>query len=276
MNILVISPKNLYIIQRLKEEAVKAGVGLDVVSVGDLEKIDFEVDIGKYNALYVRNPYLNGFPDLLPKVVQLAKNFKAQGEKIVDAIIAEGVLGEGKWEDYQKLQEASLIIPKTTCLNHGHDLSRFKYPFILKWVYGFKAKDVFLVKNVNQLAKLLPLHPRNEWLIQEFIEADCEYKVITIGYRSTPMLLKFDIAKTGFGIKYPTGRPIKSADLPEVVSLAQRAAKLLGRELAKVDILYSQGKYYILEVNRFPGIKPFESLTKYNLAGEFLRYLMQC
>ena len=103
------------------------------------------------------------------------------------------------------------------------------------------------------MAKLLPKHPQAEWLVQEFIPAEYEYKVMVVGYRVVPIVLRFEIGTDGFGIKYRTGQGVNIKDCPEVVNLAQQSAKALKRELAKVDILSSQGRYFILEVNRFPG-----------------------
>ena len=59
--------------------------------------------------------------------------------------------------------------------------------------------------------------------------------------------------------------------------IAEKASKVLGRELSKIDILEDyMGKLYILEVNRFPGLKSFEELTGFNVAGEFVKYLEKC
>ncbi len=271
MNILLISSKKSYTTQRLIEEAGRLGIGLNVVSMEDLAQVDFQVNVKEYDCLYIRNPYLNSGAEKLPQIIKLAKKFKTSGKKVVDAVIAEGVLGEGKWVDYQKLAKAELSIPATIRLRNNN-LQALKYPLVLKWIYGFKAENVFFVKNVEELAALLPKHPTKEWLVQEFLSADYEYKVMVVGYRSVPKVLRFEIRTDGFGIKYRTGKAVRASTIPKVVSLAENASKLLGRELTKVDILSSGGRCYILEVNRFPGIKPFENFTKMNLGSKFIEY----
>ena len=61
-----------------------------------------------------------------------------------------------------------------------------------------------------------------------------------------------------------------------MIALAERAARVLGRELAKVDIIQdAEGELFILEVNRWPGFQNFEKLTGYNVAGEFVGYLQK-
>jgi glutathione synthase/RimK-type ligase-like ATP-grasp enzyme len=307
--ILVISSKNVYAVKRLLQEAKSQKPEVSIMDVQDLVACNFKIDIKKFDVLYVRDPYLKGSPLYLPQIIRLAKKFKAAGKKVVDFTIANGELGRGKWADYQKLQKTGLPIPKTDLL-FGYSLSATHYPLILKWTYGFKARNVFLVKNQDQLKKILPMHPKKEWLVQEYLRADYEYKVITVGYKALPMVLRFKIKDSGFRVDftshgvilnpnasafrlrsrhpehgrmgegeeslYKDGEILRSAQddaVGQVVKLAESASKLLGRELAKVDILETKGKFYILEVNRFPGLKSFEKLTSYNVFKDFFKYL---
>ncbi len=265
--ILLISPKQVYATKRFIAEAQKLKVALKVLDAKDLARRNFKINISKYHTLFVRQawPYEK-------QVIALAKRFHRAGKKVVDAVIAHGELGKGKWADYQKLQKAGLPIP-STCLNNGRGLNKYEFPFILKWIYGFKAKNVFLIKNWEQFKKPLPVHPKKEWMIQEFIPADYEYKVITVGSISLPVILRFEINKKIYRPDFKKIKVIHASGEPYIVKLAEKASKILKRELAKVDILESNGKFYILEVNRWPGLKSFEQLTKYNVAREFVEYL---
>lgn len=272
--ILAISSPNSYASKRLVAEAKKFAIGLDIISAKQLVTAKFKVDVEKYKTLYIRNPYVKGSPKYLPQIVRLAKKFKAAGKKVVDANIASGTLGQGKWADYQKLLKAGLPIPKTQLFQTTH------YPltithFVLKWIYGFKGANVFLIQNKEQLNEVLKKYSKKELLEQEFIKADYEYKVITVGYKALPAVLKFDIKDEGFKLEYYKYKVVKSSSVPKIVLAAEKAAKLLGRELSKIDILQKGKNLYILEVNRFPGLESFEELTKYNVTREFLAYLKQ-
>jgi len=57
---------------------------------------------------------------------------------------------------------------------------------------------------------------------------------------------------------------------PAAISLAQRAITALGLDFGAVDIIYSEGRYYVLEVNTAPGLAG-NTLIKY---GNALRRLM--
>jgi glutathione synthase/RimK-type ligase-like ATP-grasp enzyme len=314
--ILVISSKNVYAAQRLAQEAGSQNMEVKIMDVRALVARGFKVDVNQFDVLYIRDPYLNGSPKYIPKIIALAKKFKAAGKRVADSNITDGQLGQGKWADYQKLRKADLLIPLTS-QSDGRHFSKYDYPFILKWIYGFKGRHVFFIRGEAQLKKILPLHPKKEWLVQEFIKADYEYKIITVGYKALPIILRFDISDGGFGVDFDkhevlrnpplllrrgSGRGCNNSSLdttslspkanknpgnlgdisPQegrtsdvLISLAESASKLLGRELAKVDILESQGKFYILEVNRFPGLKSFEELTKYNAIRDFISYLQK-
>ena len=312
--IYVISSKNVYAAKRLASEASIKNYELRIVDIADLAACDFQLMTLGRDVLYIRNPYLNGRPDYLPQIIKLAKNFKGRGGRVVDGNIANGDLGLGKWRDYQKLKKAKLPIPKTRLLS-GYPLHTTSYPLVLKWIYGMKAKGIFRINSQipnSKFQNIIGRHPLSEWMRQEYIEADYEYKIITVGYKALPVILRFKFNKNLGGVDFnsfviiPTERVLQSEwrdplnldtrydkvdtrvkgsldssvalltrddKVNNLIKLAERASKTLGRELAKVDILEKEGRFYILEVNRFPGLKSFENLTGSNIFGSFVEYL---
>jgi glutathione synthase/RimK-type ligase-like ATP-grasp enzyme len=274
--ILLISPKQVYATKRFIEEAKKLKVALKAFDAKDLAKKGFKIDITKYRSLFIRQ----GWP-YVKEIISLAKRFQAAGKKVVDTSITTGSLGRDKWADYQKLKAAGLPMPKTKSLILN-PLS-LTYPWVLKWNYGFKGRGVFLIENKNQLQPVLKKYPKEELLMQEFIPAEYEYKIITVGYKSLPVILRFKIDEKTKRPDFNTAcsvpiyrlskRPINGR-ATNIIEIAEKASKVLRRELAKVDILEAQGKFYILEVNRWPGLQSFEELTEYNAAQDFLKYLV--
>ena len=268
---MVISNKNSYASRRLKAEAENRGARLDILDVEDLLSRGFRIDLAFYRTLYIRDPYYGQSAEYLPEVVKLARDFQAAGKRVVDAAVATGALGQGKWLDYQKLKLAGLPIPKTELLSENSAPAVF--PLILKWNFGLRGRNVCLTHNLQDLQLKSRRHPQSEWLVQEFISAEFEYKVVTVGYKSLPVVLKFKMNGETKRPDFANYEVLSNNKAVEVISLAETAARTLGRELAKVDILENQGNFYILEVNRFPGLKSFERLTKYNAVSDFLAYL---
>ncbi len=280
MKILVISSKKTYVAKRLIAEAKIKNLELKIMDVASLARLKFKVDVGVYDCLYVRSPYIKGSPRYIPNIVSLAKKFKAAGKKVVDVSIARGRLGEGKWVDYRRLVKANLPIPKTVVLSR-RTIPKY-WPFILKWTFGIKGKNVFLIRDQKHFNEVFKQYPKGELLVQEFIPAEYEYKIITVGYKALPVVLRFaihpvtrrpDFKQHTTLSPWERGGVRVNKKLRRMIALAQKASKTLGRELAKVDILEYHGKFYILEVNRFPGLDSFEQLTKYNVVKDFISYL---
>ncbi len=292
--IYVISSKNIYAAQRLLKEARIMNYELRILDVNDLLHLNFKTSLSKRDVLYIRNPYLKGGPKYIPNIIKLAKEFRVRGGRVVDANITKGQIGKGKWVDYQMLKKAGLSIPRTLkyespfCQGFGGPVGimndDLNYPLILKWIYGMKAKGTFLIQNEEQFKKTVKLHPSNEWLIQEYIKAKYEYKIICVGYKALPVVLRFEF-NTQLGRADFDSNSLLSLEgedrvrgnskIKKLIEVAEKASKILGRELSKVDILEDHsGKLYVLEVNRFPGLKSFEQLTQYNVAKEFLNYLI--
>ncbi|MBI5529990.1 MAG: ATP-grasp domain-containing protein [Candidatus Doudnabacteria bacterium] len=276
MRILAISSSETYASKRLFAEAGNLNCEFVVMPIVELAEKNFIIEPGEYDVLYIRNPYVQRSPKYLKDVISLAKKFKNRGKRVVDEVIADGLLGGGKWDDYRVLFANSLPIPKTELFSMQSEFLKQDI-FIAKWIYGFKGKNVFLVKSGGSLPGA---YPESELMLQEFVNAEYEYKVITAGYKALPVILKFAINKKTKRPDFKNYQVLNISTtagdhmLAEAVSLAQKAAKILGRELAKTDILESNGKLYILEVNRFPGLQSFEALTKFNVAREFVKYLV--
>jgi glutathione synthase/RimK-type ligase-like ATP-grasp enzyme len=150
--ILIVSHKNVYAAKRLLAECRILNAECRILSAEELEAVDFKVDIKLYTCLYVRNPYFNGSPKYIPEIIKLAKKFKEAGKKVVDANIVSGHLGEGKWKDYLTLKKLGISMPKTF-LDAKKSYILYPKPYILKWIYGMKAKGTFLIRSENDLKK---------------------------------------------------------------------------------------------------------------------------
>ncbi len=295
--ILLISPKGVYATKRFIEEAKNTKVKLDIFDAKDLARQNFEIDVSKYQTLFFRQSY-----PYEKEIFKLAQKFIKAGKKVIDEPSNLEDVIAGKWRNHQILEKAGLPVPKSFLLEPEKVFKSYilHHPYyIIKWIYGLKGREVFLIKDESQLEAITKKFLKSELMVQEFIRADYEYKVITIGYKSVPVALKFKIQSSGFRIDFkkfsviPTGAEeslIQPSNLEQgipsplsvgrndkmigkVVKVAEKASKILKRKLAKVDILDKGGMLYILEVNRWPGLKSFESLSKYNLTGDFINYL---
>jgi glutathione synthase/RimK-type ligase-like ATP-grasp enzyme len=319
MSILLVSPKTAYATGRLLEEAGKLGVEIESFDVKELAEKNFEIDVSKYSALYVRqaNPYFT-------EIISLARKFKDAGKYVVDGEMILDGYETSKWEMYKQFLRGGVPIPKTeslisNCLslttdglksspissmsfraNASEPRNRLakgslrsvgctpsvgmtpdmgceivsSYPYVLKWVYGSAGNGTHLVHNEEEFNTVIKTHPKEEWLVQEYIKPDFEYQVITVGYKAFGKVLKFRIQNDEFKIDLHRYSIMATEQVPEVVTLAEQSSKIMKRELAKTDIIEANGKLYVLETNRSPSLLPFEPYAKVSLAGEFLKYIL--
>ncbi len=263
--LLIISPKEAYATKRLTEEAAVIGMSCAFISIQELAADNFSVDVSKYDALFVRQAY-----PYFAEVEQLIGKFIEQKKLVLDANLAEGNIGRGKLLALDGLAKAGIPIPNTLILD-SNKVSNF--PVILKWNFGFGGQHVFLARNQSEYDEIAARYETRELLIQDFISADFEYKVITVGYKSIPVVLKLVYDRNRARPDFTRCESVAIATVAEVVRIAEQAAQALGRELAKVDILEKDGQLFVLEVNRWPGFQSFEQFTGYNIAKDFLAYI---
>ena len=264
--LLVITPKSVYASQRLKQECVKASVRAHFFDVQELADRNFKIDIQKYSCLYIRQawPYFS-------EMVELSKRFVQAGKRVVDQNMADGDIDVSKSHMYEILQKNNVAIPKTEIIS-----DELQFPKIVKWVYGFGGKQVYLVRDADDLKKILALHPQEELIAQDVVDAKYEYKFITVGFSAIASVLRFEINPKTLRPDFEkcTVLLADSESVKNVSQLAENAARVLGRELSKVDILEDKdGELFVLEVNRQPGFQNFEKLSGYNVAKDFIAYL---
>ena len=222
------------------------------------------VDATKYNLLYVRFAHPN-----FPAVIRLAQKFKSLGKPVVDKEWVDKNMSASKLSMYSRLESAGVPIPKTEELSP----TGVVLPAIVKWIYGYGGKHVWLVRDKKELDAILKLYPRKELLSQEFISSSFEYKVVTVGYKALPFVIKYKIDPLRLTASLIHFEILKGEKSQKYIRLAEKASKVMGRQLAKVDIMERKGKPLVLEVNRSPGLEPIEKASKVNIFKAFIYFL---
>ena len=116
--------------------------------------------------------------------------------------------------------------------------------------------------------------PMRGFLIQEYIENDGDYRVMTVGYKCIGGF-KRQVKEEKLILNKSKGGSVGVKELPkDVIEVAERAAEVLGVEVAGTDLIRSTktGEVYIVEVNEAPQFKVFEKRTKFNAARTILEY----
>jgi RimK family alpha-L-glutamate ligase len=188
----------------------------------------------------------------------------------------------------QTLALHNIPVPKTMLARFPVNLDlvnrEFHYPVIVKTVSGSYGKGVFLCSNRQMLEDVMGLIEQSvgtsaektpNMIIQEFVSTSAgkDIRVIVVGGRPIGAMLRK--AKAGnFKSNVALGASVSPYKLtPELEWLATVSSRLIGLEIAGVDILFDGDSYKVCEVNSAPQFHGFERATGINIAKEIFNYI---
>ena len=183
----------------------------------------------------------------------------------------------------QVLGESNLPVPKTLLVKHPINVEwveqNIGFPAIIKTLSGSFGAGVFLTENKKQFKQLVKMAEITKKsyniIVQEFIEDSwgkdirvfvLNGKVIGCMMRqSTDDDFRANITRGGEGIPYQITE--------EIEFLGGESARLLGLDIAGVDLLFSNGGYKICEVNSSPGFEGMDKFTHTNIAEDIVNFV---
>ena len=183
-----------------------------------------------------------------------------------------------KFSVMQALQKHGVPTPKTrlalTPSAAMRSIRKMKKPVIIKLISGSHGKGVMKISSNDEAESVIDaLWALGEMLyFQEFVEA-CgkDIRAFVVGDEVVAAMersarngcFRSNISRGGRGQKIELD--------PKLEKLALKAAKVVGAEVAGVDIVLD-GKPRVLEVNINPGLK-ISRVTKVNVAGKIAEYI---
>lgn len=289
--ILLLAPQDVSGTIRLKEAALKNGISLDVLSINELFFVASDsgavgtatglksgvfhkgVDlISKYDVLVVRD-----FHPHISEALTVARLFADAGKRVIDASLTDEGYSVSKMHDYLRLALAGLPVPKTWQVYDLAQLadlaSKLGFPVVLKGDHGSQGEHVYKVLDSSELSAQFKKYPPGQLLLQEYLVAEGDYRVITVGYKALSKIVFRRPVMGDFRTNTsPDWESLDTKDYPDLREIAEKASRILRREFAATDIRYCGSKPLILEVNRRPGFDSFERATDLNVAEVFVRY----
>jgi gamma-F420-2:alpha-L-glutamate ligase len=183
----------------------------------------------------------------------------------------------------QILAEKSLPVPKTMLAKFPVDLEliegKIGFPLIIKTVSGSQGRGVFLSENHKSLVDLMHMieitNPKASIILQEFIQDSYgrDLRVFTIGGRAVACMERW-AAGDDFKANFSAGGTVREYPMTsEIEWLAVEASRILGLEIAGVDLLFDGEHFKICEVNSSPGFEGLELATGLNIPAELFSYL---
>jgi gamma-F420-2:alpha-L-glutamate ligase len=281
------NPENSYESNRLIEEFKKENINIDVINPNDID-----IFVNKDNK---KSILVNGETLPLPKFViprtgsgttyfikAVIRHLERMGVTLINGSDAIDNVKD-KLYTQQILAESNLNIPKTMLLKHPIDVEFVKknlgFPVVVKSLSGSFGARVFLAENKKQFEQLLKMaqitNSKFNIIIQEFIKDSYgkDLRVFVVNNKIVGCMMRqapdgefrANIHRGGEGIPYEINE--------EIEWLALESAKLMGLDIAGVDLLFDNGGYKICEVNSSPGFRGMETYSKKNIAEQIVQYV---
>ena len=272
---------------KLVEEFNKQGIEVRVVNPND---VDIFVDRDDRKSIIV-----GGKPRALPDFViprtgsgttyfikAIIRHLERLGVTLINGSNAIDTVKD-KLYTQQVLGESNLPVPKTLLVRHPIKLEwvekNLTFPVIIKTLSGSFGAGVFLAEDKKQFKQLLKMAEITKKsyniIVQEFIKDSWgkDLRVFVLNGKVVGCMMRqavdddfrANITRGGEGIPYQIDENIEW--------LGGESARLLGLDIAGVDLLFDNGGYKICEVNSSPGFEGMDKFTHTNIAEDIVNFV---
>jgi len=234
---------------------------------------------------------LQGLEAVIPRIgasvtaygASVIKQFELMG--IYSAVRSNALLlSRDKLRSLQKLSIGGIQIPKTFVVNNLEELPYLMKsfrgaPVVIKLLEGTHGAGVILSETLNTTISIIEAFQKanQQVLIQEFIEEaqGADIRAIVVGGRVVASM-KRQAARGEFRSNLHRGASAHAINLtPEEEKIAKKSARLLGLDVAGVDMLQSNRGPLVMEVNASPGLEGIEGATGVDVAGEIINFVSE-
>ncbi len=275
-----------YEVRRFLEVGERVGIDVDLVTP---EQLDLVVTSSGRPSI-ARNGRSVPLPDfLLPRMGAYTTYF---GLAVIRHLERLGVLTVNSAESidtvkdklftHQILAQNELPIARTMLAKHPLDVAfvekEIGFPVVVKTITGSQGAGVFLCEDRHHFEDLMELvlaaRSNANLILQEYVASSRgrDLRVFTVGGRAVAAMerssqdgsFKANVSRGGRATAY-------SLDA-ESEWLALEVTRLLGLDVAGIDLLFDGDHYLVCEANSSPGFRGLESCCAVSIPHEILRF----
>ena len=274
----------LYSTRRLVQEAKLRGIDVEVT---DPMKFSLFVDDGAIDINYAGEPFTHDA--VIPRIghsitkhgVAVLRHMEQLG--IWTANTGQGILqSRDKLHASQILARNKIPVPKTTYVRDSIDVEPAidfvgGLPVVIKVTQGTQGQGVFLRHTVHESRSLIQglLLTGKSVLVQEYIAESHgkDIRALVVGDRVVAAMRRRARGRE-FRSNYHLNGTVEKVEISEEFEQqAVRAARVLGLNIAGVDLLEGANGPLVLEVNSSPGLEGIEKASGVNVAGAIIDYV---
>ncbi len=286
MKIAILSrSREIFSTRRLLEAGAQRGHEMHV-----LDTLKCYMDVSSLRpAIHYRGSQLEGFDAVIPRIgasitvygLAVVRQFEMLGVFPLNESVAIG-RARDKLRALQLLSRKGVGLPTT---GFAHDIDDTQHliklvggaPLVVKLLEGTQGRGVVLAETSQAAESVIDAFRElgANFLVQEFIKeaGGSDIRCFVIGDKVVASMMR--TAKAGeFRSNLHRGGSASLVKLtPEERSMAARAAKIIGLNVAGVDIIRSKHGSVVLEVNSSPGLQGIETATSKDIAGMIIEFI---
>jgi len=274
-------------VNRLVDAAVTFGIQLEVYCP---EQID--IRISSPPLIYL-NGELADRPDfIIPRLgadtpyaaLMIIRQLELTGVISINSSSSVEMVRDKLWVG-QLMQHHNLPVPPTMLVKPSLSVEMINrqigFPLVLKTLSGARGLGVCLCESTTAFVDLIGLlglysADNRQVLIQKFIANSYgrDLRVFVLGDKVIGCMQR--TAKESFKANYSLGGSVESYPITqEIEDLSLSCTRVLGLEIAGIDLLFGEEGLLICEANSSPGFKGMELATGTDIASLILSYVVE-
>lgn len=275
----------LYSTKRLVEAGLKRGHDLYVI-----DPLRCYMNISAHNPeIHYKGRKLENFDAVIPRIGQSVTFYATavlrQFEMIGVFSLNESVAisrARDKLRSLQLLARKGIGMPVTGFAHSPDDTNDLlaivgDVPLIIKLTEGSQGQGVVLAETRHAAESVIDAFRGLDahFLVQEFIKESrgTDVRCFVIGGKVVASM-KRQARKGEFRANLHRGGKAAAISItPAERDMAVKAAKIMGLNVAGVDLIRSAKGTLVLEVNSSPGLEGIEAATRKNIAGEIIAFI---
>ncbi|MFM8454742.1 MAG: 30S ribosomal protein S6--L-glutamate ligase [Gammaproteobacteria bacterium] len=276
---------NLYSTKRLVEAALKRGHEIEVI---DTLRCYMNIASNK-PSIHYQGKKLDNFDAVIPRIgasitfygTAVLRQFEMMGIYALNDSVSIS-RSRDKLRSLQLLSRKGIGLPITGFAHSPDDTQDLLKivggsPVVIKLLEGTQGMGVVLAETSQAAQSVIEAFTglKANILVQEFIkEADSsDIRCFVVGDRVVASMKRQAKAGEFRSNIHRGGSSAQIKITPEERSIAVRAARVMGLNIAGVDILRSNHGPVILEVNSSPGLQGIESTTHVDVATKIIHFM---
>ena len=277
--------KNLYSTRRLAEAAEARGHDVQIIDV-----LRCYMNIVPHNPeIHYRGERLQGFDAVIPRIgasvtfygTAVVRQFEMMGVYSVNESVAI-TRSRDKLRAHQLLARKGIGMPITGFAHSPDDTKDLLgfvggAPAVIKLVAGTQGRGVVLAETDNAAESVIDAFRGLDayFLVQEFIKEakGADIRCFVVGGKVVAAMKRQGKEGEFRSNLHRGGSATTIRITPEERSTAVRAARIMGLNVAGVDILRSNHGPVVMEVNSSPGLEGVENATSKDIAGQIITFI---